>query len=115
MAKRTPRSEAEDTSTATPPARPVGSGSDSDDQPKNRARTRDSRREDADTFAASPVSRDQPVADIPTDSAAQGNDQPSEEEIRRRAYELYLERGGGHGMHFEDWVRAEEELRNRNR
>ena len=34
----------------------------------------------------------------------------SEEQIRRRAYELYTQRGGGHGRHVEDWFRAEAEL-----
>ena len=37
--------------------------------------------------------------------------EPSEEEIRRRAYQRYLERGGGHGMEFEDWLEAERELK----
>jgi hypothetical protein len=37
--------------------------------------------------------------------------QPSIEEITRRAYGLYLERGGEHGKDVEDWVRAEKELR----
>jgi hypothetical protein len=41
--------------------------------------------------------------------------EPSEEDIRRRAYEMYLERGGSDGADFEDWVRAEEELRRRKR
>jgi hypothetical protein len=36
---------------------------------------------------------------------------PSEDEIRHRAYERYLERGGGHGMDFEDWLHAEQELK----
>jgi DUF2934 family protein len=36
---------------------------------------------------------------------------PTEEEIRTRAYHRYLERGGGHGMDFEDWLEAERELR----
>ena len=36
---------------------------------------------------------------------------PTEEEIRYRAYLLYIERGGGHGLDFEDWLRAERELR----
>lgn len=36
---------------------------------------------------------------------------PSEEEIRIRAYHRYLERGGGHGMDFEDWLEAKRELR----
>jgi hypothetical protein len=32
------------------------------------------------------------------------------EEISRRAYELFLERGGGHGADIDDWLRAEREL-----
>jgi hypothetical protein len=36
---------------------------------------------------------------------------PSEDEIRRRAYQLYEERGGEPGDAFEDWARAERELR----
>ena len=36
---------------------------------------------------------------------------PSEEAIRLRAYHRYLERGGGHGMEFEDWLHAEKELK----
>jgi hypothetical protein len=36
--------------------------------------------------------------------------EPSEEDIRVRAYHMYLERGGGHGADFEDWLRAREEL-----
>jgi hypothetical protein len=36
---------------------------------------------------------------------------PSEEDIRMRAYQRYLERGGGHGMDFEDWLEAERELK----
>jgi hypothetical protein len=37
----------------------------------------------------------------------------SEERIRVRAYELYLQRGGDHGHDWEDWFRAERELRGR--
>ncbi len=33
------------------------------------------------------------------------------EEIRRRAYEFYNERGGQHGSHEADWHRAESEVR----
>jgi hypothetical protein len=36
--------------------------------------------------------------------------QPSAEAITRRAYELFLERGGTHGNDVDDWVRAELEL-----
>ena len=37
----------------------------------------------------------------------------SEETIRHRAYELYMQRGGQDGGHVEDWFRAEAELRGR--
>ena len=33
-----------------------------------------------------------------------------EEKIRRRAYEIYLERGGEPGHDLEDWLQAEREL-----
>ena len=39
--------------------------------------------------------------------------EPTDEDIRRRAYERYLERGGRHGQHFDDWLAAEKELRNK--
>jgi Protein of unknown function (DUF2934) len=32
-------------------------------------------------------------------------------EVRRRAYEIYLERGGPPGCELEDWLQAEYELR----
>ena len=35
---------------------------------------------------------------------------PSHEEIRRRAYEIYLERGCRPGDELDDWLRAEREL-----
>ena len=35
-----------------------------------------------------------------------------EQEIRRRAYELYLERGEEPGHDLEDWLQAERELAN---
>jgi Protein of unknown function (DUF2934) len=39
-----------------------------------------------------------------------GRREPSGEEIARRAYELYIQRGSEHGKDVEDWVRAEKEL-----
>jgi len=36
--------------------------------------------------------------------------EPSEEDIRLRAYHRYLERGGSPGMDFDDWLQAEREL-----
>jgi hypothetical protein len=38
------------------------------------------------------------------------NDAPTHEEIRRRAYEIYLERDGFPGDEVDDWHRAEREL-----
>ncbi|HEX5734383.1 MAG TPA: DUF2934 domain-containing protein [Blastocatellia bacterium] len=35
---------------------------------------------------------------------------PTDEQIRLRAYEIYLERGGGDGNDAEDWLQAEREL-----
>jgi len=34
-----------------------------------------------------------------------------EERIRRRAYELYVQRGNESGSEVEDWLQAEEEVR----
>jgi hypothetical protein len=36
--------------------------------------------------------------------------EPSEEEISRRAYELYLQRSAEPGKDVDDWMRAEREL-----
>lgn len=44
----------------------------------------------------------------PTDVS--GSAEPSDEDIRVRAYHRYLERGGGHGMDFEDWLEAKRDL-----
>ena len=45
-----------------------------------------------------------------------GGTQDVAEDIRRRAYELYEQRGRQDGHDVEDWVRAEEEVtRNRRR
>jgi hypothetical protein len=37
--------------------------------------------------------------------------EPTHDEIARRAYQLYEERGGEHGRAWEDWFQAERELR----
>jgi len=65
--------------------------------------------------------RDVPEAaiDARPDAAADGrrstsmSSEPSEEDIRLRAYQRYVQRGGGHGMDFEDWLEAERELKKR--
>jgi Protein of unknown function (DUF2934) len=35
---------------------------------------------------------------------------PNQEEIRRRAFEIHIERGGIHGCDLNDWMQAEKEL-----
>jgi hypothetical protein len=47
--------------------------------------------------------------DAESTSAEIGNPGP-EEEIRLRAYELYLERGEQPGCDLDDWLQAEREL-----
>jgi len=139
MAKRNPRSEADDTTTATPASRePRGSdasrspegrqpagggrGRDTAENARNATAVEEVAPQSADTFAARPTGTaandaDDMASARETSSAAIGDEAgPSEEEIRFRAYEIYVERGGEHGMDFEDWLRAERELRqNRNR
>ena len=39
--------------------------------------------------------------------------EPSEEDIRIRAYRRYLDRGGSDGQDFDDWLGAERELKDR--
>ena len=52
-------------------------------------------------------------AELPNASVRGG---PTGEDIARRAYELYLERGGqGDGLDLQDWLRAEAELTGRPR
>ena len=46
-------------------------------------------------------------------AAAARGPEPSVDDIRRRAYERYLERGGNDGQHFDDWIEAEKELRSK--
>ena len=73
----------------------------------------------AKTEAARPKSKRSRT--MSTDPAEMANDSaidsttmqasPSEEDIRERAYHRYLQRGGGHGLDFEDWLEAERELK----
>jgi hypothetical protein len=61
------------------------------------------------TAAAEPPATAADSASAPAAAA-----EPSMDDIRRRAYERYLARGGKHGQHFDDWVEAEKELRSKN-
>ena len=47
----------------------------------------------------------------PNGQSAPMDVEPTEDDIRLRAYQRYLERGGEHGTDFDDWVEAERDLR----
>jgi hypothetical protein len=49
-----------------------------------------------------------PVQSHTEDTSA--NHAPNHDEVRRRAYEIYLERGGLPGQELEDWFQAEREI-----
>jgi hypothetical protein len=42
--------------------------------------------------------------------STEGLGTPTHDEIARRAYEIYEERGGVQGLDVDDWIRAEREL-----
>jgi Protein of unknown function (DUF2934) len=46
-------------------------------------------------------------SDVPEE---RGNNGPSPAEIRQRAFEIHIERGGIHGCDLDDWMQAEREL-----
>ncbi len=60
--------------------------------------------------------RKEPRTRVSTPTTAETQDkklqQPTHEQIARRAYELYLESGGASRHELEDWFQAEKELRN---
>jgi hypothetical protein len=53
------------------------------------------------TLLNSAKAKGKPISDVP----------PTEEEVRRRAYEIFIGRGGQDGQELDDWVRAEQELK----
>ena len=50
--------------------------------------------------------------DVPEE---RGNSGPSSTEIRQRAFEIHIERGGVHGCDLDDWMQAERELQQKYR
>ena len=109
MAKRpTTRSQADDSAITTP------------GQPRARRTRGTSTPGDDDTQAARgtvtgdrPIELDPELASGPArafGSLSLGSG-PSEDDIRLRAYQRFLERGGSDGMAFDDWLEAERELR----
>jgi hypothetical protein len=64
--------------------------------------TLEGKKDETSELHASPI---QPHAE---DTSA--NHAPNHDEIRRRAYEIYQERGGLPGHELEDWLQAESEF-----
>jgi hypothetical protein len=58
------------------------------------------------TKEAAVISMKQP--DLPARSQRR---RPNNEQIAKRAYEIFLARGASHGSDIEDWLQAERELR----
>jgi hypothetical protein len=88
--------------------------------PRRRAASTGSRRRavSANSSAAEPQSSAVPEIDRAAEmssSPAGSADAvaPSYGEIAEAAYHRYLERGGGHGQDFDDWLEAERQLRSR--
>ena len=69
------------------------------------------------SLAATPkVEPTRPAITLPSSSRTPTHDEPqrravSEDDVRLRAYELYLQRGAAPGNEVGDWLRAEQELR----
>ena len=132
MAKRPTRSEANDGATEARPkprararsARELG-GATVANREADPVKLDDAGHAQPENISAALGGSERRVQEAPGDSVASRNAygangesperQPSEDDIRRRAYEMYLERGGSHGGDFDDWVRAENELRGRKR
>jgi hypothetical protein len=45
----------------------------------------------------------------------QQSSEPSYDQIAEAAYQRFLQRGGSHGDHFNDWLEAERELKSKRR
>jgi hypothetical protein len=58
-----------------------------------------------------PVGPPADPASAPAEAIADAPAEPTADDIRRRAYQRYQQRGGNHGQHFDDWLEAERELR----
>jgi hypothetical protein len=59
---------------------------------------------------------DVPTGILQSDFAEEGGKNgPTPAEIRQRAFEIHIERGGIHGCDLDDWMQAERELRTRYR
>lgn len=115
MAKRPSRSKSSDDAVPAKPTKPRASRAKAPASvtPPPRAEADDSPGAMAATQALPPVAPPVPVddpADMGATAAVSMSSEPSEEDIRLRAYHKFLHRGGAPGTEFEDWIRAEQEL-----
>jgi hypothetical protein len=53
---------------------------------------------------------DVPTGILQSDFAEEGGNGPTPAEIRQRAFEIHIERGGIHGCDLDDYLQAEREL-----
>ena len=120
MAQHTPRNESdnEPTTTTAPSARPAKASNRRRSARETTAATKPSSSPDASQDRSAEAASATPAEGTSSNDRVRPADpvnaDPSEEDIRVRAYLRYLERGGGHGLEFDDWVEAERELRTRN-
>jgi hypothetical protein len=50
------------------------------------------------------------VLNMPTTEASESAEEITRDAIARRAYEIYMDRGGADGHDVDDWLQAEREL-----
>jgi hypothetical protein len=111
MAKR-PRSQSEDTDPGAPPKSKARRSRTSAPPQATASAEPASEVQSARALAAAetPIRLDPDPGPERMTSESMGSE-PSEHDIRMRAYHRYLERGGGHGMEFQDWLDAERDLK----
>ena len=108
MAKKTSRSEADDTRA------PVA-----EKQKMKNPRKLNSIAEGPEAISRQLDAAADQVQQAPGDAVAASEEswtdrtEPTEQDIRNRAYQMYLERGAHDGQDFDDWLRAEDELKQR--
>ena len=118
MAKRSgPRSQADDSAPGAPGAQPRARRSRAKTAPANgnaqtgTAGVTAAVNSSLDHLQPIELDPEPPAPQLTRRRAAVSQWQPTEDEIRLRAYHRFLERGGGHGQAFDDWLAAERELR----
>ena len=99
MAKRTTRTTNEGTSTKETST------------PSKESSPYPSTAEDRSSATMEPDTRNAPMSSGANARNESMASEPSEEEIRIRAYRRYLERGRSDGRDFDDWLEAEMELK----